>query len=149
MNVCVNPFVKALMRSPLHGLIEKRTLLISGTGWRTGRPFTTPVNYVANGEVLTILTSRNKTWWRNFGNARPRARILLRGKWRFGSVRVLTLSPEETSGAYGDYMERLTGKRPDSDQLKKAALERLILRVELEPIEGPTNTPSPSSLATS
>jgi deazaflavin-dependent oxidoreductase (nitroreductase family) len=54
-----------VLRSPLHGLLSKGMLLITVTGRKTGKKYTTPVGYYRAGEDLWVLTSRDRTWWRN------------------------------------------------------------------------------------
>jgi hypothetical protein len=38
------PFVVALLRSPLHGFMDRSTLLLTYTGHKSGKAYTTPVN---------------------------------------------------------------------------------------------------------
>ena len=41
------------------------TMLITVTGRKTGRKYSTPVGYYQDGDTLWIVTSRDRTWWRN------------------------------------------------------------------------------------
>lgn len=59
-----NAFVAAVLRSPFHTLMGN-TMLITVHGRKTGRPITTPVNYVRSGNTLWVLTNRDRRWWRN------------------------------------------------------------------------------------
>jgi hypothetical protein len=43
------------LRSPLHGLMSGRTLLLTYTGRRSGRRLTLPANYLWNGGALLLL----------------------------------------------------------------------------------------------
>ena len=67
MNWFANPIGRALLRSPWHGLLSQKVLLLTYTGKKSGRVFTLPVEYVADGEVIYILVGSpdQKTWWRN------------------------------------------------------------------------------------
>ena len=56
-----NSFIAWLLRSPLHGLLSGNTLLITVTGRKTGRPITTPVNYVRDGDRLWVISNRDRT----------------------------------------------------------------------------------------
>jgi F420H(2)-dependent quinone reductase len=51
-----NPIVAALLRSPLHGLLDPSMLLLHVTGRKTGRRYDIPVNYVDVDGRLTIVT---------------------------------------------------------------------------------------------
>lgn len=70
-----NPIVIRLLRSPLHGLMSKSTMLLTYTGRKSGRIYTTPVNYGQDSSTLLTVASRNHSWWRNFrGGAGSSAR---------------------------------------------------------------------------
>lgn len=54
----INPIVKGLLRSPLHGLMSKNTMLIEFKGRKSGRMFTTPVSYHIEGDRVHCFTSQ-------------------------------------------------------------------------------------------
>jgi deazaflavin-dependent oxidoreductase (nitroreductase family) len=60
-----NPFMKWLLRSPLHGVVSRMYLLITFTGRKSGTVYSTPVQYAQEGQTLYILTSLGYTWWKN------------------------------------------------------------------------------------
>lgn len=60
-----NPFVIALLRSPLHGLLDQHTMLITVTGCKSGKSYTFPVSYVREGENLLVISQKDRTWWKN------------------------------------------------------------------------------------
>ena len=70
-----NVVPRALLRSPLHGLLSRGVLLITVTGRRSGRAITTPVHYVQRGDAVYITSRRGRRWWRN---VQPPARVTLR-----------------------------------------------------------------------
>jgi hypothetical protein len=73
-----NPIMLWLLRSPLHGMLSGNTLVITYTGRKSGKVFSTPVNYVRDVEVLWTVSYRRRTWWRNGGltvTSLPRRRI--------------------------------------------------------------------------
>jgi len=59
-----NDFVKFMLKSPLQVFMGD-TMLITVTGRKTGRKYTTPVGYYQEGDTLWIISSRDRTWWRN------------------------------------------------------------------------------------
>jgi deazaflavin-dependent oxidoreductase (nitroreductase family) len=65
------PIVKSILRSPLHGLLSKHTLLITFTGQKSGKAYTTPVGYIRNGDGITVFSRRHSTWWRNLRGGAP------------------------------------------------------------------------------
>ena len=60
-----NDFMSWVLRSPLHGMLSNGMMLITVTGRKTGKKYTTPVGYYEEGGYLWIITSRDRTWWRN------------------------------------------------------------------------------------
>ena len=79
MNSIANPFVKLLLRSPLHKLADKSVVLIIYTGRKTGETHSVPVNYVKEGNTLHIISQRDRTWWRNLRDGAA-VKIILEGK---------------------------------------------------------------------
>jgi len=51
-----NPFVRLLLRSPAHGLLDPSVLLLHVTGRKSGRCYDIPVSYVDLDGRLTIVT---------------------------------------------------------------------------------------------
>jgi deazaflavin-dependent oxidoreductase (nitroreductase family) len=72
---CVNPLMKALLRSPLHGLLSKKLMLLTVTGRRTGRTYTLPVGrFESPGGGLVL--SAGGSWRHNLhGGADVRIRL--------------------------------------------------------------------------
>jgi hypothetical protein len=61
----INPTMRILLRSPLHFLKSRSVMLITFTGKKSGRRFTTPVRYVRVGDTVRCFTSPENLWWRN------------------------------------------------------------------------------------
>lgn len=59
-----NDFVKFFLRTPLYVFFGD-TMLITVTGCKTGKKYTTPVGFYCEGDTLWVLSSRKRTWWRN------------------------------------------------------------------------------------
>jgi deazaflavin-dependent oxidoreductase (nitroreductase family) len=59
-----NDFMAWVLRSPFHVMLGGM-MLISVTGRKTGKTYTTPVGYYEEGGYLWVITSRERTWWRN------------------------------------------------------------------------------------
>ena len=60
-----NPIVIWLLRSPLHSLMDKSTILITFTGRKSGKTYTIPVSYVRDGDRLMMISKREHSWWKN------------------------------------------------------------------------------------
>jgi F420H(2)-dependent quinone reductase len=68
---------------------SNRLLLLTFTGRKSGKQFTTPLRYVQEGETLRLIIVY--PWWRNLVGE-VTVHILLRGQMRTGIAEVL---PEE------------------------------------------------------
>src|SRR5947209_6109707 len=83
----LNPLFGLVLRSPLHRLLSRRLILLTFTGRRSGRSFTTPVGYVRDGNSLLVATESK--WQRNLrGGARVKVR--LRNRDRGGTADVIS-----------------------------------------------------------
>src|SRR5260370_1258126 len=75
--VLFNPISKTILRSPLHGMLSRQFLLITFTGRKSGKVFTTPAMYEQQGE--TLLLRVGYPWWKNLRDGAA-VRVRLRGK---------------------------------------------------------------------
>jgi hypothetical protein len=89
VRVLINSLVTTILRSRWHEMMSSRLLLITFTGCKSGKEFTTPMRYVQEGETLLLRVVY--PWWKNL-REQDAVRVLLSGKMRSGSVEVL---PEE------------------------------------------------------
>jgi deazaflavin-dependent oxidoreductase (nitroreductase family) len=133
-----NSFVTLILKSPLHSMMSGSTMLISVCGRKTGRTVTTPVNYYQDGNTLWILTSRDRTWWRNLRGGAP-VHLQLRGKDVEGFAETL-LDEESAATQIGEYVShfpmsvrtlgiRMNNGKPEPEDLARSARERLMVRV--------------------
>lgn len=60
-----NPIVIWLLRSPLHSLMDKSTLLVTITGRKSGKKYTFPISFMRDGDALMMISQREHTWWKN------------------------------------------------------------------------------------
>jgi hypothetical protein len=55
----VNPLVRALLQSPMHGLADQSVVVLHLTGRRTGRRYSVPINYVmVDGRIVLVTIAR-------------------------------------------------------------------------------------------
>jgi hypothetical protein len=87
LNRTGNPVLKALLRSPLHGVASSRLALITVTGRRSGRRFTFPVGYSQRDDRVTIGVGwpERKVWWRNLRQPAP-VEMRIRGRSYTGTA---------------------------------------------------------------
>jgi len=60
-----NPFIKALLRSPLHGQMSGSVAILHFRGRKSGREFETPLSYVREDGTVFLLSAQTTVWWKN------------------------------------------------------------------------------------
>jgi len=73
--IFINPIVRLLLKSWIHFFWSGNLMLITFTGRKSGRRFTTPVRYIRDAEPVRCFTSAENQWWRNL---RGEANVVLR-----------------------------------------------------------------------
>ena len=137
-----NKFMIGILRSPLHGMLDKSTLLVTVSGRKSGRQITTPVNYVRDGDTLWVTSTRQRTWWRNLRGGAPLT-VQLQGVEVRASGEVFESDAEVGDGlrAYfkaAPQVARYFQVQLDADglplpeDLARAAQSRVVIRIDLE-----------------
>jgi len=148
MNKIVNPVVRIILRSPMHGLLSGSVLLITCTGRKSGKAYTLPVQYARDNHAIYIVpgNAEEKTWWRNLRQC-PDVRLWLKGENITGEAEVLENAEQTTMIIHGlsVFFHRFPTSsknhnvRTDSNgQLNQGDIERearsmVVVRVKLEP----------------
>jgi hypothetical protein len=96
-----NPFMKWLIASPIHFLVSNNTMLITYKGWKSGKKFTTPVNYLKDGDVLYTTSLKERVWWRSLREGRS-VKLLVQGKTN-NAIPQVNESPEEVMNQLSKY----------------------------------------------
>lgn len=65
----LNKSMKFVLRSPLHKIVSNYLTLITFTGRKTGKIYTTPVSYFQEENQVRIFTHAN--WWKNLTGGAP------------------------------------------------------------------------------
>jgi deazaflavin-dependent oxidoreductase (nitroreductase family) len=145
MNKIANPFVRFILRSPFHRMMDASVLLITYQGRKSGKAYTLPVNYVRVEKNIYIVPGMpgQKTWWRSLRGGAP-VTLTLNGKSVSGSALVLEGDIDAASEILHHYLKRfpssakLYGARQEADGsfdagvLRRAAASVKVVRVELE-----------------
>jgi len=92
VRILVNALATTILRSSGHGIRSNRLLLLTFTGRKSGKEFTTPMRYIQEGE--TLLLKVVYPWWKNLVDEAS-VRVLLRGNMRIGIAEVLPESNGE------------------------------------------------------
>ena len=136
-----NSIMAFVLRSPLHGMLSKNTMLITYSGRKSGKAYTTPVNYIQVEDGLLVTSYRKRTWWRNLrGGASVTLR--LQGKDRQATAEVYE-DDENVTRYLAAYLSKapqvakyfnvsLDDKgEPNLADVRRAVGERVIIRVQL------------------
>lgn len=93
----VNPLVRTLLRAPvLHRRLSRSVMLVGYRGRRSGKSYLTPVSYFAMDRTLSVMSSRDRLWWRNLRGV-PEVSLVLRGRRVKARPRVLEDRAEAAS----------------------------------------------------
>ena len=134
-----NNFISWVLRSPLHGMLSKGLMLITVTGCRTGKKYTTPVGYYRENGSLWVLTSRDRTWWKNLKGGAEVCLLLQRKPVTAFAEPELDLQKVES--LLVDYLRhvpqsarsmgiRLEDGVANPQEIERVAKERLFVRIE-------------------
>ena len=142
--IVVNPVMKALLRSPAHGVASSSIALLHFRGRNSGREFVTPLSYVRENGTVCFLSAHSTRWWMNLREegvpvSIEIARETYTGKARLwdgdseelreGVRRFLCALPRDAR-VYGIKLDE--SRRPVEESLAKAAPELVLVEVELD-----------------
>lgn len=74
-----NGTITFLLRTPFHKLVSRNTMLVTVKGRKSGKLYTTPVNYIQDHEDIYVTSQKDRTWWKNLRNG-AEAVLRLRGQ---------------------------------------------------------------------
>lgn len=135
-----NPIMKSILRSPLHGLISKSTMLITFSGRKSGRKFTIPVGYIRDDNIIMVFSLRYRTWWRNLRGGAP-VTVRIKGQ----DLKAFGEAVEDREAVASGLMVYLTNPRfakyfhvtlnldgqPNPEEVARAAQNTVMTKVKL------------------
>ncbi len=135
-----NPIMIKLLRSPFHAFISKDMMLITFTGRKSGKSFTTPTNYVRDGDDVFVISYRHRTWWKNLRNGAP-VTMRLAGKDCAGIGQVFEDDRSVTDNLLA-YLEQVpqvakylqvrldADGLPEPEDVARAARDKVVVRIQ-------------------
>ena len=134
-----NDFVKFLLHTPLYVLMGD-TMLISVTGCKTEKKYTTPVDFYREGNTLWVLSNRDRTWWRNVIEG-AEVGMRIRGKDMCGFAEAV-LDENVVAAQIIEYVRqipmsakglgvRVENGEPNPEDAARLAKERLFVKIKL------------------
>ena len=135
-----NNFMSWVLRSPFHSVFSNGMMLITVTGCKTGKTYTTPVGYYQDDGYLWILTSRDRTWWRNLQGGAD-VNLLLKHKPMKGFAET-EMDGKAVETCMAEYVRhipqsakplgiRVEDKIPNAEDVARIAKDRLFVKIKL------------------
>lgn len=122
-----NTIVKLILRSPLHRPLSKRLLLITFTGRKSGKTYTTPTSYIRDGQDIVIFSERNRRWWRNLEGGAPVV-VRVQGTVREGSAEPVAPDARLLARDQQSIFQRVR-RRISGQNAERIAANRVIIRI--------------------
>jgi hypothetical protein len=134
-----NDFVTFMLRTPFNVFLGN-TMLITVTGGKTGKKYSTPVGFYRDGDWLWVLTRRERTWWRNVKGG-AEVCLLIKGKTLPARAEA-ELNETDVEAQLCEYIRqipmaakslgiRVENKRPNLDDVARVARDRLFVKIQL------------------
>jgi deazaflavin-dependent oxidoreductase (nitroreductase family) len=85
-----NRMMEGLLHTPgVQSWVGNAIALITFTGRRTGKTYTTPVSYYRDGDAVIVITKRFRKWWRNLRD-KPEVELRIKGRTLRGRAELST-----------------------------------------------------------
>jgi len=136
----VNKTMKFVLRSPVHGMVSKFTTLITFTGRRSGKIYTTPVSYSKLDDQVYIFTHAN--WWKNLCGGAP-VILCLQGQEFQGLAEPVAEDKDAIAPRLAAHLRKVPSDAkyysvtfdetgvPREDEIEKAVQTVVMIRVQL------------------
>jgi hypothetical protein len=136
----MNPLMKALLYSPFHGRVSKSLMLLSFTGRKSGKKFTTPVGYLRQDRTIIVFT--HSPWWKNMIGGAP-VSMRIQGKNTTGVARpvndpveiksmvrnLMASSSEDRARQMGFWVDDLDAS---PQEIQKAVAGTILVKIQLD-----------------
>jgi deazaflavin-dependent oxidoreductase (nitroreductase family) len=99
----LNKTMKFVLRSPLHGMVSNYLTLITFTGRKSGKTYTTPVSYFQKDHQVCVFTHAN--WWKNLQGGAP-VTLRLRGKEVKGNAESIPDDKQAIATELAEHLKR-------------------------------------------
>jgi len=136
----VNSAMKFVLRSPVHGMVSQTVLLVTFTGRKSGKTYTTPVSYSQSDERVTIFT--HAIWWKNL-DSDTQVTLRIRGQEFMGLAEPIARDKHAVAAGLAAHLREVPGDarwygvtfdgngNPRADEVEKAAQTVVMIRIQL------------------
>ncbi len=136
----VNSAMKFVLRSPMHGMVSNSILLITFTGRKSGKTYTTPVSYSQHGDQVLVFT--HGAWWKNLRGGAP-VTLRIRGRDVQGLAEPVAEDKEAVARGLVEHLKSVPGDAkyygvtldpagiPNAGQVAKAAQDAVMIKIRI------------------
>lgn len=141
----LNPVMRGLLRSPLHGVTSHNIGIVHFKGRKSGRELSTPLSYTREGNVVRLLSNQTTRWWVNFRGDNIQAEMEIARQRLPGTAKLLEGDSEALRDGVRRFIRALPrdakvyGLKLDAngevveESLAAIASELILVEVTLEP----------------
>lgn len=125
-NRLANPVMIPLLKSPLHGFVSDHLMLVTFTGRKSGKRYSTPVEYKREGDTIMFYTRKERRWWKNLeGGAALTVRV------QGHDIQVVPEALLDDRESVGDALAALHPKM-SREKLDRLAAGGLVVRLRVQ-----------------
>ena len=136
----VNKAMKFVLGSPLHAMVSNTVLLITFTGRKSSKTYTTPVSYSQSNDQVFIFSHAD--WWKNL-QSNPSVTLRIRGRDLGGVAELVAEDKQAVATGLREHLRKVPSdaryygvtfddhKNPKAEEVEKAAQTVVMIRVRL------------------
>jgi hypothetical protein len=136
----LNRIMSAMLRSPLHHVVSRSIMLITFTGRKSGKTYTTPISYTRDGDQVTAFTGAR--WSKNLEGGAP-VTLDIKNKEYHGQADVVADDKEVVAESLRTFLSKVRSDarfyqvnfdddgEPNWEDVQRAAQDCVMLRVKL------------------
>lgn len=136
----VNQAMKFVLRSPVHGMVSQTVLLVTFTGRKSGKTYTTPVSYSQSDDWVTIFT--HAIWWKNLDSG-AQVTLRIRGQDFMGLAESIVKDKQAVAAGLAAHLREIPSDarwygvtfddhgNPRAEEVEKAAQTVVMIRIRL------------------
>ena len=137
----LNPIVKGVLRSPIHHFVSHQMMVITFTGRKTGRVYSTPVSYYQEGNHVYCFTHAD--WWKNLDGG-SEVKLHIRGREVLGEAMPILDNRERKKVSLGKFLTAVPSDaqffsvkidaqgNPDADDLERAVDDATMIEIHID-----------------
>ena len=134
----LNPVMKTILKSPVHKVVSEGILIITFTGIKSGKEYSTPISYFMENDTVYCFT--HAQWWRNLAQG-AEVKVRLKGQDTVGfaeveaedmaqktsAMRKMIIAKPQEAGFYNVTFD--SDGEPVEAEVIKAAEEAVLIRI--------------------